>query len=277
MKEAIRILLVDDQELVRHGLRRMLESDDDMEVVDDCTNAEEALSQTQILSPDIVLMDIQISGMSGIETTRHLKKSGLDFNGDIIILADSTHYQIEALQAGAAGYLLKKDLKCANLNRYIRQIYWNKQLSTDSDDSAEDAIELVVPPSTNASHLLSFMCRLEERLHDNDDNYACILHTVGSWERGTVITISLKPARLHNLMDKLDDMPGVEKVEDEPLASGSSFNFRRKFRALPRPGISPSKRVRITLKETGIQGIATALNQANRIELSQLDYPAADR
>lgn len=247
MKEAIRILLVDDQELVRHGLRHMLEQEKDMEVVGDCASAEEALSRMTRLCPDIVLMDTQMPGMSGIEATHHLKRSGMDYDGEIIILADSTHYQVDALQAGAAGYLTKKDLKHTELNQYIREIYWSKQLLENSESLLEEAVELVIPPSANAGRLLRFTCQLEERLYDN---YASIMHLVGSWDRGTVITILLKPDRLSSLQDKLGNMPDVEKVVDEPLASDASFSFPRKFGELPGPGINPSKRFRVTLKET---------------------------
>ena len=257
MKETIRILLVDDQELVRHGLRRMLESEENMEVVGDYANADEALSQIAKLCPDVVLMDSQMPSMDGIEATRHLKGNELYCDADVIILADSTHYQAEALQAGAVGYLIKKDIKCAELNQYIRQIYWSKQLPEGSEGFVEESVELVVPPPADAAQLLRFICQLEERLHDKYDDYASIMHTVGSWDRGTVITILLKPDRLSSLQDKLGNMPEVEQVDEEPLASGASSSFPEKFGVLPRPSIIPSKRLRVTLKETGIQELAT--------------------
>jgi len=102
------------------------------------------------------------------------------------------------------------------------------------------------------------MYELEEKLQDN---YAGIMHTVGSWDLGTVITIWLYPTRLSSLLDKLGNMPEVEKVDEEPLASGASSSFPEKFGVLPRPSIIPGKRLRITLKETGIasQGLATVL------------------
>ena len=104
MNKNIRILLVDDNELVRHGLRHMLEPEENMEVVGDCSNAEEAFSKIARLCPDIVLMDIQMPGMNGIEALRSLKRNGLDYSGDVIMLADSLNYRVEALQAGAASY-----------------------------------------------------------------------------------------------------------------------------------------------------------------------------
>ena len=261
MKKDIRILLVDNHEPVRHRLRRILESEEDMEVVGDCANAEEAFSKIARLRPDIVLMDTQMPGINAIEATRHLKRNELDYDGDIIMLAESVDYQVEALEAGAANYLLK-DMTHAELTQAIREVYWSKQLPRDGDYLVEEAVELVVPPPAHAAQLLRFMCQLEERLHDRHDNYASIMHTVGSWDWGTAITLLLKPTRLSSLLDELGDMPEIGKVEEEPLASGASSSLPKKTGVLPRPSISPSKRFRVTLKEAGKarQRLATVLS-----------------
>ena len=70
----VRILLVDDNDVVRHGLRHMLESEEGMKVVGDFANAEEALAQAQTLSPDVILMDIKMPGVDGVEATRRMKE-----------------------------------------------------------------------------------------------------------------------------------------------------------------------------------------------------------
>ncbi len=69
MKE-IRVLLVDDHEIVRRGVRGMLEQEEDIEIVGDCSSTEEALRQTEILLPNIILMEVEMPGMGGIEATR---------------------------------------------------------------------------------------------------------------------------------------------------------------------------------------------------------------
>ena len=79
-----------------------------------------------------------------------------------------------------------------------------------------------------------------------------MVHTVASWNQDTVITILLKPNRLPNLLDKLGNMPEVEKVEEEPLAKDAFSSFPKQLRALPSSRISPSKRVHVTLKETSM-------------------------
>jgi len=226
----------------------MLEQEEDIEVVGDCANAEEVFSLLRMLSPDVVLMGAHMPGMSGIEATYRLKESGEYRDVNVIILAECADYRAEALKAGAAVYLLK-DITSAELAQAIREVYWSKQSPENHGGFVEEAVELVVPPSANAAKLLSFMCQLEERLNDNHD-YTSIMHTVGTWDWGTVITVSVRPTALSSLLDQLGNMPEVEKVEEEPLARGAFSSFPKKFGALPRLRISPSKRFRVTLKET---------------------------
>jgi len=108
-------------------------------------------------------------------------------------------------------------------------------------------IELAVPPSTNATQLFRFMCQLDERLH-SDYNSTSIMHTVGSWDRGTVITISLSHGSLANVLDKIRGMSEVEKVEEEELARDAFSRSPMKFGSLPSLSISSSKRICLTLK-----------------------------
>ncbi len=120
MSKDIRILLVDDHEIVRHGLRRMLELEEDMKVVGDCGDADEAFCQAEMLSPDIVLMDIKMPEKDGIETTRLLKEKQPAC--EIIMLTMYDEYLAQAIEAGAVGYLLK-DVKRDELLRAIRGVY----------------------------------------------------------------------------------------------------------------------------------------------------------
>ena len=115
--EDIRILLVDDHDVVRHGLRHMLESEEGMKVVGDYANAQEALDQVEMLSPDVVLMDIKMPGVDGIEATRRLKEKQPACNVIVFTLYDG--YVAQAIEAGAIGYLLK-DCGREELLRAIR-------------------------------------------------------------------------------------------------------------------------------------------------------------
>jgi len=115
----VRVLLVDDHEIVRRGLRRMLELEESVEVVGDCANAQEAFSLFETFSPDVVLMDIKMPGTDGIRATRLLKEKQPACK--IIMLTLYGEYITEAIEAGAEGYLLK-DVKRDELVRAIRTV-----------------------------------------------------------------------------------------------------------------------------------------------------------
>jgi DNA-binding NarL/FixJ family response regulator len=121
MKEMIRLLLVDDQRLMRDGLRILLELESDFEVVGEAEDGARALECYQELAPDVVLMDIRMPVMDGVEATRRLRE--FDPNARIIILTtfDDNEYIFEGLRAGARGYLLK-DVSGEELADAIRKV-----------------------------------------------------------------------------------------------------------------------------------------------------------
>jgi len=118
--DTIRIFLVDDHQVVREGLRRMLELEADMEVVGETADAKELLSQLESLSPDVILMDIKMPGVDGIELTRQIKEKQPSCN--IIMLTLYDEYLTQAIGAGAVGYLIK-DVNREELIRAIRATY----------------------------------------------------------------------------------------------------------------------------------------------------------
>ncbi len=117
MTERIRILIVDDHQMVRAGLRTMLELEPDFEVVGEVGDPRQALASVNELDPEIVLMDIKMPEMSGIELTRLLKEKRPDCS--IVILTLYDEYLTQAIEAGADGYL-QKDIKREELVRAIR-------------------------------------------------------------------------------------------------------------------------------------------------------------
>ena len=106
---SIRVLIVDDQVLVRTGFRRILEEEADIEVVGEAGTGEEAVDLTIELEPDVVLMDIRMPRMDGIEATEKLLTSEQAPETSVLMLTtfDLEEYVYDALQAGASGFLLK--------------------------------------------------------------------------------------------------------------------------------------------------------------------------
>jgi DNA-binding NarL/FixJ family response regulator len=103
----IRVLLVDDQALVRRGFRLILELEADVEVVGEAADGNEALRLTRELCPDVVVMDIRMPGLDGIDATRRLFAAGSDARVLILTTFDLNEYVYDALRAGASGFLLK--------------------------------------------------------------------------------------------------------------------------------------------------------------------------
>jgi DNA-binding NarL/FixJ family response regulator len=102
-----RIVIADDQALVRGGLRMILDAQPDLEVVGEAVDGREALQQARELSPDLVLMDVRMPELDGLETTRRLLDR--DPSPKVIVLTtfDLDDYVYEAIRAGASGFLLK--------------------------------------------------------------------------------------------------------------------------------------------------------------------------
>jgi DNA-binding NarL/FixJ family response regulator len=100
------VLLVDDHAMVRSGFAMVLSVEDDIEVVGEAADGQQAIEQARATRPDVVLMDVQMPRMDGVEATRHLVAEDL---GHVVIVTtfDRDDYLFDALQAGASGFLLK--------------------------------------------------------------------------------------------------------------------------------------------------------------------------
>jgi DNA-binding NarL/FixJ family response regulator len=119
----IRVLLVDDQGLVRAGLRALLDAEPDIEVVGEASDGDEAVQLTRRLVPDVVLMDIRMPGMDGIEATRVIASDARLTGVRIVILTtfDLDEYVFDGLRAGASGFLVK-DTEPVDLLRAVRTV-----------------------------------------------------------------------------------------------------------------------------------------------------------
>jgi two-component system response regulator NreC len=103
----IRVLVVDDHTIVREGIRLLLEGSPDIEVVGEAAEGKAALSEVRTLQPDVVLMDITMPGMSGLEATRQIKAQWPEVQVLALTMHENEEYFFQILHAGASGYVLK--------------------------------------------------------------------------------------------------------------------------------------------------------------------------
>lgn len=139
----IRILIVDNHEIFRIGLREGLSSNSDMTVVGEASTGEDALSQVKHVSPDIILMNIGMPVMDGIQTSSEMKKRNLSSKVIILTHNNSGDIVFSAIKSGAMGYLLK-DTSLAELTQNIRKVQNGEPAFTPS--IALEALSIIASP-----------------------------------------------------------------------------------------------------------------------------------
>jgi len=120
--EKIRVMLVEDHVLVREGTRELLEREEDLEVVAEAGDGEEAVRLAELRRPDVILMDVAMPRLNGIEATRRIKAANPATAVLVLTAYDDDQYIFAFLEAGAAGYLLK-DVSTRDLVRAIRAVH----------------------------------------------------------------------------------------------------------------------------------------------------------
>ncbi|MET4581971.1 DNA-binding NarL/FixJ family response regulator [Conyzicola nivalis] len=166
--EDIRVLLVDDQELVRYGFRLMLDSTPGMIVVGEAGDGAQAIGAAERLHPDVVLMDVRMPGMSGIEATKRIVSAHPDTRVLVLTTYDVDEYAFGALGAGAAGFLLK-DTRPDDLVAAIRAVHSGDAVV--SPRITAKLIEVAAPhlglrqgPATDADEALSELTAREREI-----------------------------------------------------------------------------------------------------------------
>lgn len=144
----IRVLLVDDQSIIRQGLRVLLELEPDLEIVGDASNGQLAIQQAAELHPDVILMDIRMPEMDGVAATRFICQRFPAIKVLVLTTFDDDQYVAEAMRVGALGYLLK-DTPSEELAAAIRAVYkgyaqfgpgiWQKMIAQVSNKSPSTA------------------------------------------------------------------------------------------------------------------------------------------
>ena len=156
-----RLLLADDQELMRMGFRMVMDTQEDLTIVGEVANGSEAVDATRRLKPDVVLMDVRMPGMDGVQATRLIVESGSSARIIILTTFDLDEYVYAALRAGASGFLLK-DAPPGDLLSAIRAV------------ASGDA---VVAPSVTRRLLANYAQRLPvaDRSKDDEDERLALL------------------------------------------------------------------------------------------------------
>jgi two-component system invasion response regulator UvrY len=122
----IKVMLVDDHDLVRTGIKRLLEDHPNIEIVGEAVSGEEALEQVSVYDPDVVLMDINMPGIGGLEATRKLLQRKPQLKIIVVTMHDDDLFPQRLLKAGALGYITK-GAKVEEMLQAIRAVMANKR------------------------------------------------------------------------------------------------------------------------------------------------------
>ena len=129
--EKIQVLLVDDHKLIREGIQSMLAGTDDIEVVGSVSSGEEAVNEARNTRPDVILMDILMGGMTGIEATRWIKESDATIKIVVVTMETSKEYVSAGIKSGVDGYL-PKDVDKDTLIQAIRTVHQGGRFFNDA-------------------------------------------------------------------------------------------------------------------------------------------------
>ncbi|MEM6344953.1 MAG: response regulator transcription factor [Bacteroidota bacterium] len=118
-EDKIQIILADDHSLVRDGIKSLLQENEDLQVIAEASNGEEAIDLVSALSPDLLIVDIRMPVLNGIQTVARLKKEHPKVKSLVLSMHDSEEYVLQSVEAGAYGYLLKDNSR----DEFIKAIY----------------------------------------------------------------------------------------------------------------------------------------------------------
>ena len=191
------IVVADDHKIVREGLVKLLETREDFEVIGEASDGEEAVNLVLEKEPDIVLMDIWMPRLSGIDATRRIGKRGSSAKVLVLSMHESRTYVEQVLRAGAAGYVVKSSAAC-DLLQAIDAV--NTGQSYLSPTITQQVVDAIARPDDAAPSGVAMLTDREREV------LQLIAEGLSSKEIAKVLGVSLKTVDSHrsNLMDKLD-------------------------------------------------------------------------
>jgi len=197
MNEQIRVLLVDDHEPFLEGLRAMLRPIADLEIVGEATDGVQAVAHALTLQPDIILMDIQMPGMNGVDATRRIVYSSPHIGVIMLTMFEDDDSVFSAMRAGARGYLLKGALKAEVLHA-VRGVAAGEAIFGSGLARRMMKFFAERKPILQADALPELTAREVEILH-------LLTQHLTNQEIASRLSISLKTARNHvsNILSKL--------------------------------------------------------------------------
>jgi two-component system, NarL family, response regulator NreC len=196
---SIKCILVDDHTLFRDGLRRLLESEPDFEVVGEASDAIEALDKVRELQPDVVLMDIGMPGMSSFEAARLMEKNFPATRLIFLTMYEDEEYLLQCLDVGAAGYVLK-DAPAQRLISAVREVYQGRKYLSPQ------VVEKLVDDFRSRSHGSYGLARSSTLTPREREVIKMIAEGNSVREIASLLGLSVKTVEAHkfNLMRKLN-------------------------------------------------------------------------
>ncbi len=210
----VRILLVDDQPLLRHGFRLVLSSQDDIDVVGEAGDGDEAVRLTRQLDPDVVLMDVRMPRTDGIEATRQIVAAGLRSKVLILTTFDIDEYAFAGLKAGASGFLLK-DVAPMDLVAGIRVVAAGEAVIAPSvTRQLLDTFAHRLPASAAAAHQDAGPDTLEHLTARERDVFAELAAGLTNAEIAAALVLSEATVKTHvaHILDKLHLRDRIQAV-----------------------------------------------------------------